>query len=130
MNFFHLLGHNAVVVKDYFGAVVKGSQIMPSHPWDEYVMKLRGMKRMAEFHQSTTCNDRCSALYEMKLQEHQTKPKLADKIMRVLQRLMDQFGQSTNGNVQKLANVAKAVLRCSNEDPETCPLNNCSWVNL
>ena len=119
-----IIGKNAAVVKgDMFAAILKGGGIVPSHPWQEYVKKLKGMQRAVDLHQTTQCQDSCTSLYNKKKQEFDLKPKLSSRLINTMKQILRKF-EVSDSNIGYMASLFRSVLECVEEDPQTCPFKN------
>ena len=109
------------VPKGYHTAIVKNSgQVEPSHPWDHKVEMMKGLKRITNLYkQDSQCQDKCSALYDLKLEQYLSKPKLSPRILDVLEMILNK--QVPESNMKKIFSVLKAILKCAKEEPEICP---------
>lgn len=123
-NFLKKGGKNAAVVSSYNAVLIKrGGQIVPSHLGNHQVRKSMGMKKAMQLHVEPQCQDRCTLMYEKKRQEFEAQPKLSSRLIRVLNMVLSKFSDSQR-TMKKVATLGAALLRCMEEDPDTCPFKN------
>ena len=97
-----------------FAAILKSGGIVPSHPWQEYVKKLKGMQRDLDLHQTSQCQDSCTSLYNKKKQEFDLQPKLSSRLINTLKQILEKF-ETTDSNVGYMASLVRSVLLCIEE---------------